>query len=94
MALTDAEKTKRYRDKKAPGEMAKYQREWRAKNKDKTKKHNETQKAKGNRAKYWKGKAGKATSKRGYKKKMADPGRRLMLSIGSRITPMTSMQSQ
>jgi len=94
MALTVNERAKRWRDKKAPGERAKYLREWRAKNKDKTKKHNQTQKEKGNHARYWKGAAGKATAKRGYEKKMADPGRRLMLSIGSRITKSITDQSK
>mgnify|MGYP000464938074 CR=1 FL=1 len=85
MPLTAAEKQARRRAKLG-SDYAKYLRDWRAANKDKVKKHNQTQKLNGNHSKYWKGKNGKATSKRGYEKKMADPGRRLMLSIGSRIT--------
>lgn len=83
--------TERQRDykarQKAKGvDFAEVQRNWRKENKDKVRNHNQTQKLKGNHARYWKGKNGKKTARRGYEKKMSNPGQRLMLSIGSRIT--------
>ena len=87
MALTAAERQRAYKArKKAEGvDFAKVQREWRAENKDKVKKHNATQKENGNKARYWKGPAGKANSKRAHEKTMQDAGKRRMLSIGARI---------
>jgi hypothetical protein len=56
------------------------------KGKESTRKKNQKQKLNGNVSKYWKGEKGKALAHKEYLKKKADPGKLLMLRIGTRIT--------
>ena len=86
MAKTAAEKQRDYRArKKAQGvDFAKVQRDWRAGHKANVRAHNQKQKA--NKSKYSKTQKGKATFSRYHKKRMSDAGKRVVLSIGSRIT--------
>ena len=71
-------KTKKYLD---------YQAAYRATDvgKAKARKRNQEQKNKGNVSKYWKSAKGKALAHKEYMKKKANPGKLLMLRIGTRI---------
>tara|TARA_B100000787_G_scaffold169065_1_gene159226 strand:- start:1234 stop:1842 length:609 start_codon:yes stop_codon:yes gene_type:complete len=86
MPQTAAERQRAYKARqKAKGvDFAEVQRDWRAQNKDKVYLHNQKQKP--NKAAYSKTDKGKATLKRFHDKRMTDPGKRIVLSIGSRIT--------
>jgi hypothetical protein len=86
MGLSGAERQRAYKARqKAKGvDFAKVQRDWRAENKEKVQEHNRRQKA--NKSAYFKREKGKATLRRYYEKEVTDPGKRLMMSMATRMS--------